>query len=335
MLCQFEQLVEPGSGDSSPQASAVPLPSSPPDVSSVLPSPAASSGAVQSGPSDGLAASAGPPAPASRKRKLNDAAADEKDPDQDVECHDDLWAGVSAAARCAYTLRLHCVGCSCVREPDEDHRERLESLLGHPVDDDLKLDAVVDGAAQQWRAVQGRLPCQAKMAALHALFDPSTSVTTYTASDLPLPVLQQQTASDRTALVASNTFRQWSSQADAGFDNINIRASLEQQPKKSLEIFRQFGIEPPPTAAQLGNLIFVTDSQGQFSCITFEHSDSPSNPPGQLDDGVSANSAPTVVKVRCNCEPSPLQFFCPLAAGALKDLCVDAPSKVSFALVIL
>jgi len=263
--------------------------------------------------------------------------------DQDIESQDDVWSGVPTAQRRSYTLRLHCVGCSCGHQPVDvdDHLERLEALLGLENDDESKLppaaDAVVDRAAQQWRALETRVPCQAKMATLHALFDRSADVVTYDASDLPLPVLQQLPASSNAAPAASDSFSQWSSQADEGAADSNgdHAAGIREHPKRSLEVFRQMGITTPSVAAQLGNLIFAKDSHGHFACITFENPNSQSSPPNPRDEVAAAIAPPTVIKVKCNCEPSLIHFFCPLAAGVLKDLSGDAPSKVSFVLVML
>ena len=268
---------------------------------------------------------------------MGDATADERESDHDVECSDDLWAGVSGAAatqRRSFILRLHCVGCNCVHPPVNDHRKRLEALLGDATGDESKLlpalDAVMDRAAQQWRAVQSRLPCQAKMATLHALFDPAASVATYDANDLPSSELWHQPTSTVSAQAATDTFGQWSSQADAAFCNQSRQraARTRVQTESALEACRMFA-PAPPAVAQLGNMIFALDVFGDFACITFEHPNSPSKPLTQAGEGVAAKCSPTVVKVSCNCVPTHQDFFCKLAAGALRNLSGHTPSKVS------
>jgi len=93
-------------------------------------------------------------------------------------------------------------------------------------------------------------------------------------------------------------------------------------------------IRVPSIAAQLGNTICVRDTSGDWACITIEQTDSPSCPAANHPNSSMVSAAPpcaTAIKVRCSCRSSSgHEVFCPLAAGALRSLTGNTPSKVFF-----
>jgi len=359
VLCQFEQLTVSNDPGSSTQPSATHPSSFTPDVSSgatsssgVLPTSTAALPTdviSRSGSSDGLAASIGHHAPASRKRKLGAAAdaqgtndRDRGESSSDNFRSDDSLSDISRSpALRSFILRLHCVQCDCVHAPVEDHKEQLKALLGFENGDEAKLlpalNPVIAQAKAQCFAVQSRLPCHAKLMALHALFNPSARVAAYDAADVPSPELLPQPVSTVAARAASDTFRHWSTEMDAAF-KVGTREHAVAGSHSDIRQV-QCSLQPmwtevrfPPIAAQLGNTICASDPRGKWACITFEQTESPSYPTSNSSGSMlPADRGATAIKVRCSCHSATgHDVFCPFAAGTLRGLSGNAPSKVFF-----